>query len=254
MRRGFWWNVLAAVTAIGLLGLLGLAAHAHAALAGPPGDAAPPLAHLVRLVRSLPAGLTGVVAAGLLAATMSSIDSGIHACSTAWLEDWRPWLAGAGRGAVREESAALRRGLTAGFGVLATGMALGFIPLFGRHAALFPMVNKVLNGMGSPLLALILAALLSRRANAPGAFWGGLAGALLSAWTSFGVGGLALHLYAVINLAATWALIALASAAWRAAGAETTEAQRAWTWRAVMARGAPGGAPGADGTGDAGGD
>lgn len=47
---------------------------------------------LAAMIRSFPPGVTGLVVAGLLAATMSSIDSGINACSAAYVTDFhRRW-------------------------------------------------------------------------------------------------------------------------------------------------------------------
>ena len=73
------------------------------------------------IAREMPAGLAGLVIAGVFAAAMSSLDSSIHSISTAVTTDFirrfRPDLTAA-------TYLSLARGLTAGFGALGTATAL----------------------------------------------------------------------------------------------------------------------------------
>jgi SSS family transporter len=229
-RLGFWLNAVAAVVAIGLLALLGLAVFAHSQSAGLlQGPPRPPAAHLAALLRSLPGGVRGVLAAGILAAAMSSIDSGINACSAAWLTDFRS--RSAGRSDASDGEA--RRGVlfTLAFGAVVLGATFALMATFGRNQTIFAMANKVINGLGSPLLALIGLGMLDRRITAGGIFWGGLVGIVASVGISLGVDNLALHYYAVANLAVTVLACYAFSLPALLRGRGPSPEQQAWTWR-----------------------
>ena len=219
--RGFWWNTLAALVALLLLTFLGLAI-----AAGSGESTAPAMARFGAFAKALPYGLTGLLAAGLLAATMSSVDSGLNACLAAWMTDFegRPTEAASDW---RQERRYRR------FVFLLTAITILLAYVVGRTGDLFAVVNRVINGMGSPLLALILLGMFSRTCNARGAWIGGLVGTLLSLAISFGWDGLALHYYAVANLLATLAACWLASAATGSRDPVTAD-QLAWTWYAVL--------------------
>ena len=225
--RGFWWNVVAALTALLLLALLGIAISVFH------GDAqTPAMAQFGTFARSLPCGLTGVLAAGLLAATMSSVDSGLNACLAVWMTDFegRPSGSGSRAGSSREG----RYRILLGSGTVLT-IVLAFI--VGHAGDLFSVVNRVINGIGSPLLALMLLAMFSPTCNARGASIGGLIGIVLSLAISFGWTGIALHYYAVVNLFVTLAAC-LAVSAFTSRRDPVTPKQRAWLW-AHSSRSAP---------------
>ena len=78
------------------------------------------------------------------------------------------------------------------------------IIVFGRQQSIFVMVNKVINGFGSPLLAVIILGMIPRRPGADSVFLGGLTGALFSIVTGCLLEHLALHYYAVVNLLFTF--------------------------------------------------
>ena len=228
-QRGFWLNVAAAVSALGLLAMLGLAVYAHADHTGALGRAGwSPLRHMAELVRSLPAGACGLIAAGLLAATMSSVDSGASACCAAWMTDFHPRLFGGSAGDGRR----LHRPLTLGLGAAAVLLALGLVGWIGPRNTLFAVVNKVVNGLGSPLLALFLLGMFCRRVNSAGMLAGGAIGAVWSVAVSFGVRGLALHYYAVVNLLGAVLACLVCSALARRLGMDDADQGLEWTWQA----------------------
>ena len=199
--RGFWWNVWAALAA--LLLLLGLGLVITGGHTFDPDI--PAMAAFGGFVRSLPFGLTGIVAAGLLAATMSSVDSGLNAALAVWMTDFE--------GRTLTDGSARR--YTARYRSLLTGLALATIGLafaVSRIGDLFAIINRVINGIGSPLLALLLLAMFSKRCTATGAWWGGLIGTGAAVTISFGWEGLALHYYAVVNLLVTLAACLIVSA------------------------------------------
>ncbi|MBQ9338305.1 MAG: sodium/solute symporter [Lentisphaeria bacterium] len=219
-RRGLWLNGIVSVLSLGLLVVFGLSLYAACAAGGSePGVRPPFLAAMTRLFRSLPPGVGGLVAAGLFAATMSSIDSGLNSCCAAYLSDFHA------RFFRRTVSV---RWLTLAIGMLVTVLALTLIPLTARHHSLFALINKFINALGSPLLAMMLLAMFSRRVNAAGMFWGSLGGFVSCLVISFTVRALALHYYAVVDLAVTVILCHLFS---RIAGTEPTAENLRWLWR-----------------------
>ena len=223
--RGFWLNILAAVTALALLTLLGIAISVLQGDAQTSG-----MVQFGRFIKALPSGLTGLLAAGLLAATMSSVDSGLNACLAVWMTDFEGRSAASVPWQVRE----IRYRRLTGVFTLFT-LVLAFI--VGGASDLFSVINRVINGVGSPLLALMLLGMFCPSCNARGAWVGGLAGIVLSLAISFGWTGLALHYYAVVNLLVTLA-ICLAVSAVTVRSDPVTPRQREWLWRSAS-RAAP---------------
>ena len=111
--------------------------------------------------------------------------------------------------------------------MLVTLLALTLIPLTARNHSLFAVINKFINALGSPLLAMMLLAMFSRRVNAAGMLWGGVLGFAFSLALSFGVRTLALHYYAAADLIVTLALCMIFS--W-IGGKVPTEENLRWLW------------------------
>jgi len=198
-KRGFVLNVVFSIFALLCLTLLGFAAHAYAVSAGSlTGPIKDPTDLLARFVASLPSGACGLLVAGLMASTMSSIDSGIHSCCTAVMTDFRP-RAAANESDDAQYDVRADRLLTFTFGGVATLLAC----FVGQLGTIFEIANKVINGLGSPLLALVLLGLFRRGLTSAGMLSGGIAGILASVAISGGVTHLALHYYAVANLLVT---------------------------------------------------
>lgn len=200
-HTGIWLNAFASVISLSLLALTGLALYAAGVKAGHAGQ--PAAAALARMIHAFPTGITGLIAAGLLAATMSSIDSGMNACSAAWVTDLS-------RGGKRRAFARGRR-LTLVLGACAISIALLLIPLSAAAGGLFVMVNQVVNAIGSPLLALFLLGMFTRRANSWGVYYGGIIGFASSILISLCLKPLALHYYAALNLVVALAVSCIAS-------------------------------------------
>lgn len=241
-RRGLWLNAVAAVISLVLLSLFGLALYAFAvnsgALEGIEAlSASQRNALMMRqwsgLIRSFPNGVTGLVIAGLLAATMSSLDSGVNACSAACMTDLYPRLR-VGQRLVAPDS--LQHLLTLALGSLTVLIALLFIPAVSRHNSLFMLVNKMINGMGSPLLCLFICGMFLRRTNAPGVFWGGCIGVVASLSISLGVQGLSLQYYALANLMAALVPCVLLSWVVNCFGYRDHPERLRWTWFAWRSR------------------
>ncbi|HVR36619.1 MAG TPA: sodium/solute symporter [Methylomirabilota bacterium] len=118
-------------------------------------------------------GLVGLILAGLFAAAMSTVDSGINGVTSVIVYDW---MSG------RERALGTSRLLTLGLGVLAIGSAL-LVPVFG--STVIGMINTIAGTTLGMLLAVYLLGLFVPWANGGGVMTGFGAGllSLALAWT-----------------------------------------------------------------------
>lgn len=121
------------------------------------------------------AGLTGLLLAGLFAAGMSTIDSGINSMTAVIIKDWMPH---------RENnlSVSFSRQITVVLGVIIIITSL-LVPLIGEHV--IEMIAKIAGTFLGLLLGVYLLGMFTRRANTRGATIGLVAGAIVLAivWT-----------------------------------------------------------------------
>lgn len=157
--------------AVGVLLIPFLAAHPEFAdrLAGRPPDFLVP----VFLVEYLPAGLLGVIVAGIFAASMSSLDSALNSLSAVTYRDFLARRFPALARLAPDREVRLGRALTVGWGVVATGFALG---MAGGSETVLELVNKIGSAFYGPVLGVFLLGLASRRAGQGAALSGLLAG------------------------------------------------------------------------------
>ena len=241
-QRGLWLNACVSFFALSLLAFFGLAVYAMAIKSGavshdqwasfsPIQKKEMAMKQLAFVIKSFPPGITGLVVAGLLAATMSSIDSGINACSAAYVKDFHERLFYRN---VQDSSDRCRmdRVLTIVIGLISTVLALVLIPLVGKTGSLFMIVNKLINAMGSPLLAIIVLGMFSRKVNSSGMLTGGLIGLIASISVSLFVKPLALQYYAVLNVLVTILPCYLFSYIFSALGHADSEDKLQWLWSA----------------------
>jgi len=195
-QRGFHLNYINAILVLISLGILGFAIFAFMKTQGMLGSQGElPINYFNQFVRALPAGITGLIIAGLFAATMSSLDSGINSLTTVLVVDIYQKI----KLTKFRSEMFVNRIFTVFIGFVATILALNV----GSLGSIFEIANKVINGFGSPLLAIFILGMFSKRANSKGMIIGGIAGAAWSASVSFTIQNLALHYYAVINLLGT---------------------------------------------------
>ena len=224
-QRAFHWNYACAISALLLLVLMGFGIYAYASSSGLlDSSVVRPEYYFSRFIQSLPAGITGLIVAGLFAATMSSMDAGLHACGTALTTDFINRFASPSS----ELTIFQHRCMTFMLGLTVILMAM----TMDRLGSIFEIANKIVNGFGSPLLAITLLGMFSRRATSRGMLIGGVLGAVWSATVSFTVTHLALHYYAVVNFIGTLACCVLFSLLDHWITGEPTSRQLAWTWRA----------------------
>jgi solute:Na+ symporter, SSS family len=193
IKKGFLLNAFAAVFVIVLIAVFGLFVKAYAVKNG---IALPPLKTLALFMNSLPPGLAGLLSAGLLAAMMSSIDSGINSCATAFFTDIYPNFS------KKRVKFSLNKAkiISAVIGLISVAFAFP-VPMLG---SLFETVNKVVNGMGAPLLALFVAGMALKKVTAESAFYGFITGVIASILVIAFVDDISLHYYAVINFGITF--------------------------------------------------
>lgn len=131
-----------------------------------------------------PAGLTGLVIAAILAASLSSIDSAINSMSTVAMTDFygrlrlRRNLDAAQEPVGEEQRRQVRvsRAITVLIGLVGVVLACNV----SRLGTILEIANKVVNGFTGPILGIFLLGMFTKRANARGVFIGGLFGALAS--------------------------------------------------------------------------
>jgi SSS family transporter len=127
-----------------------------------------------------PVGAVGLVTAAILAASLSSVDSAMHSCSSVIVVDLynRIWR---GRNVVR--GGASDRG-----DVIATRVAVLITGILGTTLAcnvsgiggLLEIANKLINSFTGPLLGIFLFAMFSRRATSRDVLVGGVVGSVVS--------------------------------------------------------------------------
>jgi len=196
VRKGFLLNACAAVLIILMIAMFGIFVKAHAVSNG---LNLPPLKAMASLINSMPRGIPGILSAGLLAAMMSSIDSGINSCSTSFFKDIYPVINPSG------SAFTVKKGKIVSL-VIGNFSIIAAFPV-GQLGTIFETVNKVINGMGAPLLALFIAGMTSKKITADAAVKGFIAGTAASIFIISFVDGISLHYYAVINFVSTFALI-----------------------------------------------
>ncbi len=111
-------------------------------------------------------GLAGVLVAGLFAAAMSSIDTGINSTTMAIVCDWM---------SNRDVGVGFSRILTLCCGILTILISL-LIPYF--HKNVFDIIITIVGMFLGLILGLFLLGMLSKRANTAGAWIGFMAGAV----------------------------------------------------------------------------
>ncbi len=144
------------------------------------------------IATQMPLGLRGMMIAAILAAAMSSIDSGLNSCTTSLITDffkrfrWKPqWIMNRAPGDTASEVASrelkLARWLTLLLGVVVTILAC----FVGRLGSIIEITNKLVNSFAGPMAAVFLLGMMTRKCEARGAFWGLLVGSAVTSYFIF---------------------------------------------------------------------
>ena len=119
------------------------------------------------IVQHLPAGLAGLLIAGIFAAAMSSLDSSINSVAAAVVHDFYRRLIPQSTG---QQRLRLAQRLTLGLGLLAT--VIGLLMASVEIKSLFDLFLELLGLFGGSLAGLFALGIFTRRANGPGALVG----------------------------------------------------------------------------------
>lgn len=125
-----------------------------------------------------PPGVVGLLVAALMAATMSSIDSGIHSITTALVVDFRDRLFPHLRPKTEAGEMLAARTMVVVIGVLAITLAC----FVGQLGDVFAVAKKTVGAFSAPLLAVFVLGLFVRRATPTGVFFGTWIGAAFTLW------------------------------------------------------------------------
>ena len=126
------------------------------------------------IATELPAGIAGLVIAGLFAAAMSSLDSSMNSMATAITTDFYRRFRPA---ASDRRCLTLARALTVLLGAAGTGCALALAA--SESTSMLDSYLAIVGLFGGGLAGLFAAGIFTRRANGPGAILGFLASALV---------------------------------------------------------------------------
>lgn len=123
------------------------------------------------ITHALPAGITGLVIAGIIAATMSSVDSGVNSLAAVVVTDYyRRFFH---RPAKTEHHYLLAgRAASVAIGVIAATLAL----FVGQLGTIIEIIGKINGSFAGPLVGIFLLGALTKRANSAGVFLGVTAG------------------------------------------------------------------------------
>lgn len=156
------------------------------------------------VVTSLPAGMSGLFLAALLAATQSSVDSGINSMSATVVTDWYKRLIRPG--ATDSQCLRLAKITTVVLGLSATAAAMFYIHL----GQIYKAVGTTMGFFMGPLVGIFLLGLLTTRARTAGVIAGVIAGLVSCATWQYAVRGTWM-LLPVLGVAVTVAVGYLAS-------------------------------------------
>lgn len=173
-----WAKPVLSLPLSALLYLLGLSLYAHYQLHPQlaTGIAKPDQVFPHFILHEMPHGLAGLIIAAILAAAMSSIDSGVHTVSTVCIEDFYKRLVRPN--ASDRHCLQLARFSVVFWGVVIIGIAL----MYGRVGSIFDMMASLMSPFFGCAVGMFLLGTCTRRANAAGTICGGLMGYALVLW------------------------------------------------------------------------
>jgi Na+/proline symporter len=182
---------------------------------------------------AFPVGAVGLVIAAIMAASLSSIDSAINACSSVAVIDLynRLWKGRDVRGLApsasndRDQVLASRMA-TVVVGVLGTTLACNVAAI----GSLLEINAKVVNAFTGPLFGIFLLAMFSERARSSAVLVAGVAGAVMAYLVAYH-SGIGFMWPSTFGLAATLAVGAVLALIFPMSPGD---ARRSLTWRAVM--------------------
>ena len=187
-RRAFLVSALADVVWMVVLGFVGLALYAYFRHQPLPENLQNDRILPYFMAQNFPAGLTGLVVASIIAASLSSVDAALNSTTSIIVVDFynRLWL---GRTMIAENisrqeerrQVVASRCINAGLGVVMTLFAAN-VESMGE---VYTIANKVLGAFFGTLFGTFVLGMFSRRAHSVGVLLGALAGLSTSCFLSF---------------------------------------------------------------------
>lgn len=176
--RGALWNGLICVPVWGIFMVIGACLYGYYATSGatPPAVSDEVMPHFI--VHQLPAGVVGLMAAAILAASMSSVSPDLNSIATAFTADLAGHLA---PGMADRTRLLVGRVAVAGAGALATLVALVMAPK-GGAATIMERAVTIAAILSGGMLGLFFLGFFTRRATRGGCYAGLAACALFTAW------------------------------------------------------------------------
>lgn len=185
-RKTFGVSLLATAIAMTLLGLVGLALTAyfienpqHLNFGGDVNVQADKLFPRFMVI-GLPAGLSGLLIAGVLAAAMSSLSSGLNSCASVITEDIVKRFLPKRKKATNELKQVQKLSVFVGVVTLLLSSAIPYV-----SGNLYDLTVKVVNLLVSPLFVLFFMALFIPFATARGTFIGGVFSVIIAVAIAF---------------------------------------------------------------------
>jgi len=187
-RRAFFVSALADVVWMVVLGFVGLALYAYYLHQPLPDGLQNDRILPYFMAQNFPIGLTGLVVASIIAASLSSVDAALNSTTSIIVVDFynRIWL----RRSMIGENMAVQgerqqviasRCINAGLGILMTVFAAN-VESMGE---IYTIANKVLGAFFGTLFGLFVLGMFTRRANGRGVIIGAMAGLSMSCFLAF---------------------------------------------------------------------
>ncbi|MEM7368951.1 MAG: sodium/solute symporter [Bacteroidota bacterium] len=150
------------------------------------------------IARQLPAGLAGLVIAGIFAAAQSTVSTSMNSIATVSTTDFARRF---GWRSSEKEYLRLARGLTILFGLLGTAFAL--VIAYADIKSLWDSFLGILGLFGGAMCGLFMLGIFSTKANGKGAIIGAIAGAICL-WLVQQYTDVSFLLYATVGIVATY--------------------------------------------------
>jgi len=174
-RRAFIVNAAGDTIWMFALSFVGLALFAYFQVHPLPPDFATDRILPYFMSRTFPAGAVGLVIASIMAASLSSVDSAVNACTSVVVIDFYHRLFG-GSGDDDRRQVLISRVATVAFGITGTILAANV----SRIGSLLEIANKLVNAFSGPLFGIYILAMFSRRVTSTPALVAGIAGTITS--------------------------------------------------------------------------
>jgi len=181
--KGIWLNGLMAIPGLFMFYLVGTCLyvyfgnHPEQLIVGMKNDQVFPLF----IVNRLPVGISGLVIAGIFAASMSSLDSSMHSVATAVTTDFYGRLKA---GVTDAQRLRFARGVIVLSGISAIGFSFALVS-FENISSSFNLFNRILGLVSSGLVGVFILGIFTTRSHAAGVLIGAFSCTALLAYLNW---------------------------------------------------------------------